>query len=167
MIAMKLIWLLRHAKSSWSHAGLADLERPLNRRGERAAAIMGRFMRDKHLRPDLVLSSPAVRAKQTTSRLLHAAGLTSRTICDQRIYEASAHRLLEVLAGVEVAADKVLLVGHNPGIEQLVLFLTGADERMPTAALAAITCDIDQWGKLGPRMGQLDWVVRPKALEPH
>lgn len=161
---MKTLLVLRHAKSSWVEAGLSDFERPLNERGRRDAPRMGRLLRKRALRPDLILCSPAERTRQTAALLTSAAGLDAEPRYDERIYEASAGRLIDVLSEVEAEAESVLLVGHNPGAEKLIEVLTGERERMTTAALARVALDIDAWDKVGVGVGRLEWVVRPKEL---
>jgi phosphohistidine phosphatase len=162
---MKRLFLLRHAKSSWSDARLADFDRPLNERGLRAAPLMGRYMRERQIRPDLILCSPAERARQTAALLAEAAGLPTPPRYDERIYEATAARLVEVVAQADEGAGSLLLVGHNPGLEELLELLTGETRRMPTAALACIELDADKWATLAQRSGRLEWQVKPKELE--
>jgi phosphohistidine phosphatase len=162
---MKTLLLLRHAKSSWKLADQPDFERPLNGRGEKAAPLMGRHLREQKIEPDLVLCSPARRASQTAALFAEAAGLDCELRYDERIYEASAQQLLEVVAQADEGADVVLLVGHNPGCEELLLLLTGEPRLMPTAALAKITLAAEKWGKVKEQTGHLDWLVRPKDLE--
>jgi phosphohistidine phosphatase len=161
---MKKLLLLRHAKSSWDDAGLADFDRPLNGRGRRAAPLMGNFMRERQLRPDLVIASPARRARETAALVLEASGLDAELRYDERIYEATAGRLLEVLEGVEDDKQEVMLVGHNPGFENLLAHLTGESRRVPTAALARILLDAEKWVEAGARGGRLEWLVKPKEL---
>ena len=161
---MKTLLLLRHAKSSWKIPDQPDFERPLNGRGERAAPLMGRHLREQQIEPALVLSSPAERARQTAALFVAAAGLDCEVRYDERIYEASALRLLEVVAQADESADTVLLVGHNPGLEELLLVLTGMPRLMPTAALARIDLDVDSWADVKEQTGRLDWLVRPKDL---
>lgn len=161
---MKTLFLLRHAKSSWKDAMLADFERPLNGRGLKAAPLIGRYLRRKKIRPDLILSSPAERARQTTALVMEAAKLSAELRYDERIYEASAGRLLEIISQIEESASTVLLVGHNPGMEELLAHLTGESQTMPTAALAEISLDIDKWSKARERSGRLEWMVKPKEL---
>ncbi|MFN2453526.1 MAG: histidine phosphatase family protein [Pyrinomonadaceae bacterium] len=162
---MKTLLLLRHAKSSWADADQADFDRPLNERGQKAAPLIGRFMRKQKLHPDLILSSPAERARQTAALVIKAASLDSVELrYDARIYEASAARLLEIIAQIEERASEVLLVGHNTGMEDFVRQLTGESRRMPTAALAHITLDIEKWSKAREGTGTLDWLVKPKKL---
>ncbi len=158
---MKTLLLLRHAKSSWDDAGLQDFDRPLNRRGMKTAPLMGRFMGERKLSPDLVLSSPAKRAAQTAQLVVETAGLGCELRYDERIYAASVPTLQEVLA--DVRAGEVLLVGHNPGLEELLEHLTGESEEMPTAALARIVLSAELGG-FRERSARLDWLVRPKEL---
>lgn len=161
---MKRLLLLRHAKSSWGDPGLADFDRPLNERGLRAAPLMGRLMRQRRVQPDLIISSPAERARRTAVLVAEAAGFAAPLRFDERIYEATAARLVEVVSQAEEGAGELLLVGHNPGMEELLELLTGEARRMPTAALARIQLDIEKWGKLRERTGRLEWHVKPKEL---
>ncbi|HYX40982.1 MAG TPA: histidine phosphatase family protein [Pyrinomonadaceae bacterium] len=161
---MKTLLLMRHAKSSWADPGQPDFERPLNERGQKAAPLMGRFMRQRSLQPDLVISSPAARARQTAELALAAAEFTCETRSDARIYEASAAQLLEVVREIEEQISIALLVGHNPSMEEFVHLLTGASERMPTAALACVAFDLNAWHNIEPQMGRLAWLVKPKEL---
>jgi len=161
---VKKLLLLRHAKSSWDDAGLADFDRPLNGRGRKAAPLMGNFMREKQLSPDLVISSPAARARETTALVLEAARLETELRYDQRIYEATTGQLLAVINGVEDDKQEVMLVGHNPGFENLLEHLTGESLRVPTAALARIALGADSWTEAVARGGRLEWLVKPKEL---
>ena len=161
---MKKLLLLRHAKSSWEDAGLADFDRPLNGRGRKAAPLMGQFLRERQLRPDLIISSPAARARETIALVLEASGLETELRYDERIYEATAGRLAEVISEVEDDQQEVMLVGHNPGFENLLERLTGESLRVPTAALARILLGAEKWNEAGSRGGRLDWLVKPKEL---
>lgn len=161
---MKTIHLLRHAKSSWEDADMSDFDRPLNRRGREAAPLVGQLMLKKKIRPDLIISSPAERARQTAAIVIKAANLASELRYDERIYEADVTRLLEVVSQIEESVGVALLVGHNPGMEDLVETLTGEKQSMPTAALARIILDVEKWSKVRERTGRLDWLVRVKEL---
>jgi len=161
---MKTLLLLRHAKSSWDDPTLQDFDRPLNKRGIEAAPLVGKFMRKRKVRPDLVLSSPAKRAAQTVGLVLESARLECKTRYDRRLYAASAPTLRDVLSETEESADEVLLVGHNPGMEELLQDLTGELAKMPTGALARIVLDVKKWSKLRNRSGELRWLVQPKGL---
>jgi phosphohistidine phosphatase len=162
---MKRLILLRHAKSSWDDPRLADFDRPLNERGLRAAPLVGRFLRRQKIKPDLILSSPAERARQTAALVSEAARLDAPTRYDERIYEATAARLSEVVSQTEDDAAELMLVGHNPGMEELLALLTGEGRPMPTAALARISLDIEKWSRLREGAGRLELHVRPKELE--
>jgi phosphohistidine phosphatase len=162
---MKTLLLLRHAKSSSNDPSLGDFDRPLNQSGLEAAAIVGREMRKRKLQPDLVLSSPAKRAKQTAQIVIESARLTAELRFDELIYEASAQRLLEIVSQIEEPANTAMLVGHNPGCEDLLEVLTGEDRHLPTATVARIELNVDRWSEAGTGVGSLDWVVAAKKLE--
>ena len=159
---MKTLLLLRHAKSSWDDPSLADFDRPLNKRGTKAAPKMGALMRQRKIRPDLILSSPAARAKQTIELFCEAAGLSDVVKYEAGIYEATPQRLLEIISGLDDQVNNAMLVGHNPGFEELLTLLTGQTHRMPTAALARIELDINKWREASPGRGNLAWLVTPK-----
>lgn len=161
---MKTLHLLRHAKSSWKDTDMSDFERPLNGRGREAAPLIGQFILKKKIRPDLILSSPAERARQTALLVVKAAKLDAELRFDERIYEADVARLLDVVSQIDETFGVALLVGHNPGMENLVETLTGEQQSMPTAALARIILDVEKWSKVRERTGRLDWLVRPKEL---
>ena len=161
---MKTLLLLRHAKSSWDDPALRDFERPLNERGLHAAPLVGRFIARRKLRPDLVLSSPAERARQTAALVAEAARLAAPLRFDERIYEATPARLVEVVSQVEESVATLLLVGHNPGMEELIELLTGETRRMPTAALARLALDTDKWARLREGTGRLEELIKPKDL---
>ena len=161
---MKTLLLLRHAKSSWDDPGQKDFDRPLNARGTKAAPLIGKFLLRQKVAPDLVLSSPAERARQTTALVLNAAKVAAELRYDERIYEASAARLLEVVSQIEEGVNVAMVVGHNPGMEELLLALTSEVRHVPTAALASIALDIEKWGKVREAVGRLEWFVTPKEL---
>ena len=162
---MKTLLLLRHAKSSWKDTNVKDFDRSLNQRGLKAAPGIGRLMRKRKLEPKLVLSSPAERARQTTQLVIDAAGMKTELRYDERIYEATGARLFEIVAQIEDDADLALLVGHNPGLEELLEKLTGEARSLPTAALVCIGLEIEKWSKLRAGAGRLEWLVKPKELK--
>ena len=161
---MKTIYLLRHAKSSWKDESLSDIERPLNGRGKKAAETMGAFLKREKIPVDLVLSSSAVRARQTIDRVLVSANIVTDVRFDERIYEAGVQRLVEVVRQIENGKKNVVLVGHNPGFEELLEWLTGTIERMQTGALAKIGLKTSSWNSVSEKSGTLEWIVRPKQL---
>ena len=162
---MKILLLLRHAKSSWRDEALSDFDRPLNERGKKAAHAIGRYIRKHKMMPDLVLSSPAVRARETTGIITTTAKLTAEIRYDQRIYEADPPRLVQVLSQIENNFFSVLLVGHNPGIEELISLLTGSSQHMPTAALAKIRLEgADDWSEISQAKAILELTIKPKDI---
>ena len=162
---MKTLWLLRHGKASWDDPGLEDFERPLNERGVSDAKLSGKYARRQRVKPDLVVSSPATRAKHTAELFMAAADLKKSPVYDERIYEASARRLLQVLSEIDDANESILLIGHNPGFADLYEHLTGAAKKIPTASLTCITLNIDNWAAPKHGEGRLEWRVTPKKLK--
>jgi phosphohistidine phosphatase len=163
--AVKTLLLLRHAKSSWDDKSLRDFDRPLNKRGLKAAPMVGETIRKRKLRPELVLSSPAERAKETTRLVCDAAGLIAVARYEDGIYEASARRLLEIVSRIEDAVNTAMLVGHNPGLEELLGVLTNEAHRMPTASLASIELRVERWSEVTSGTGKLQWILKPKELK--
>jgi len=161
---MKTLLLLRHAKSSKKDPGLRDFDRSLNERGVTDAKLIGKFIRQQKIQPDLIISSPAERARQTADLVLEAAGLNVELRCDERIYEASARRLFEVVSQIEDARNSVMLVGHNPGFDELFESMTGEARHLPTAALACIESASEKWSTVGAEPGSLKWFIAPKEL---
>ncbi len=145
---MKTLLVLRHAKSSWSDPALDDHERPLNTRGRRDAPRMGALVREYGLIPDAVISSDAVRARLTAEAVVEAARYAGEILLDPRLYMAGPADILSLLRTVDEKAETVMIVGHNPGLEELVAQLTGDWQDLPTAALAQIILPIDQWRDL-------------------
>ena len=162
---MKTLLLLRHAKSSRDDPSLADFERPLNGKGEQDALRIGKFIKQEGISIDLAASSPATRARQTIEAALQSSGLRLKPRFDERIYEASGRRLLTVVADIEDAANTVLLVGHNPGFEELLEILTRDDRRMRTASLARIDLQLSKWKQVQPATGKLMWITSAKELK--
>jgi len=162
---MKTLLILRHAKSSRDDPSLRDFDRPLNERGKDDAKLMGGFVRGENLITDVVISSPAKRARQTTKLFLNAAKLSNEPTFEERIYEAGLPQLLLVLSEIDSSHAVAILIGHNPGFEELLASLTGQTARMPTAALACIDLSIGDWRDVHPRSGKLRWFVTPKELK--
>ncbi|MGL4395922.1 MAG: SixA phosphatase family protein [Hyphomicrobium sp.] len=169
--------ILRHAKSSWDEAALDDFDRPLNARGRKAAPEMARRLAASAFAPDLVLCSPALRTRQTLD--LVVAERPSQTHDTARpeirypadLYLASAVDMLNLLRNSGGTHERVLLIGHNPGVHSLALMLTGKGsfdaterlmEKFPTAGLALLTFDIAAWRDLQPASGHLDAFMTPK-----
>ena len=145
---MKTLLVLRHAKSSWNDPALDDHERPLTKRGQRDAPRMGELVREYRLTPDAIISSDAVRARLTAKAVAEAARYAGEILLDGRLYIASPAGMLAVLRTVRENAGTVMIVGHNPGLEELVGQLTGEQQDLPTAGLAQIVLPIDRWRDL-------------------
>jgi phosphohistidine phosphatase len=162
---MKTLLVLRHAKSSWSDSALDDHERPLNERGRRDGPRIGELLREYGLIPDIVISSDAVRAQLTAEAVTEAAGYGGEILLDHRLYLASPADILSLLEIGPETAETIMIVGHNPGLEELVEQLTGELHDMPTAALAQIVLPIDRWRDLEPSTrGTLLGYWRPADL---
>ena len=166
-MASKHLALLRHAKSSWSNPDLRDHDRVLTPRGRRAAARMGAYIQEKGLVPDVVLCSSAVRACQTLDLL----GLPADTevLVEDELYGASASDLIGRIRGLDDATRSVLLIGHNPGIQDAAISLArspGALGReFPTAALADFRVSDLEWKDLGPGVAELIALTTPRSLD--
>jgi phosphohistidine phosphatase len=163
--------VLRHAKSAWDTGAPSDYERPLAPRGEGDCPRIGAWIADHELVPDLIWSSPARRARQTIESVCAAMGFDRDEVrFEQRLYLAGLGALLDVLASTETTFRRVMVVGHNPGLEDLVFYLARSDvdvppngKIMPTAALAHFRLPED-WNNLANGCGELETLVRPKAL---
>lgn len=159
---MKTLFVLRHAKSSWDDPDLADFDRPLNDRGRSAAPFMGEVMNRNGFSPDVILSSPAVRARDTALLVKDGGELSAEVLYEEGIYEASPQALKQIVATIDDENRSAMVVGHNPGMEGFIRFLTGRLESMPTAALAVIDLDIATWSEIDSASGVLREVIRPK-----
>ncbi len=159
---MKRLYLMRHAKSSWDEPSLADFDRPLNQRGLAAAPFMGELLAGRGILVDLVLSSPARRARHTAELVRKSSGFLCPLRFDERIYEASPRALSAVASEFPESIDSAMMIGHNPGLEALIKHLTGEEEAMPTAAVASLTIDVEKWAKISSGSGKLEWLIRPK-----
>ncbi len=159
---MKTLYLLRHAKSSWDNSDLDDFDRPLNERGKKAAPFMGEYMTRNGFDPELILSSPALRARETARLAKEGGDLTAEIKYDERIYDASPKTLRQVASEIEDVFGSVMMVGHNPGTAGFIKLLTGRQETVPTAALTVIDLDISKWSEIRGECGNLRALIRPK-----
>lgn len=173
---MKTLTLLRHAKSGYDDPAQRDFDRALNAKGQRAAAVMGRQAKALGLAIGPIVASPAMRVVQTLEQFLIGYGAKSTPEWDRRIYLASAATLLDVIQELPDAQAGVLLAGHNPGLEDLVLMLVpdASDDalrdqvelKFPTASIAVLTFGADRWADVGPGTGTLTRFVRPRDVDP-
>ena len=172
---MKTLILLRHAKSGWDDPVARDFDRPLNSKGERAAFTMGRHARSLGLSFDRVIASPAVRVVETLTHFAEGYGRAIEPEWEKRAYLASASTLLDLVQAQPDSIDRLLLVGHNPGLEELVLDLVPASgggelrgevaAKFPTASLAVLGIG-RSWQDAGTGLAELIRFVRPRDLDP-
>ena len=162
---MKILLLLRHAKSSWKDESLADQDRPLSKRGLRDAPRLGKLLNDANLLPDLILSSTARRAQQTVELVTEAAGYSGEVSWLDELYAAAPEEILELLNALPAYYTTVMVVGHNPGLEELLALLTDQVDSLTTAALAQIDLPLDGWDQLTDEtQGKLVNIWRPREL---
>lgn len=173
---MKILGLFRHAKSDWQDPRARDFDRPLNERGRRGAALMGKHVREHGVRWERMLSSPAIRCAETIEIACQAAGQPVAVQWDRRIYLASSVTLADLLREQSGNPASILMVGHNPGLEDLIFDLVPDDgssplrdvveEKFPTASFAVLELDIDTWADLKDRCARLVHLTRPRDLDP-
>jgi phosphohistidine phosphatase len=162
---MKKLLILRHAKSSWDLPELADHDRPLAKRGKRDSFRMGDLAKEEGLSPDLILSSTAKRARSTAKRFAEANDYDCKIRFTRDLYLAGAEDYINLLRGLDSDLDCVMVVGHNPGLEELLSTLTGESQWMPTTALAQVELPIQQWKELTEEVeGKLVNYWRPRDL---
>lgn len=169
-MAVRRLYLLRHAKSSWEQEQLGDLERPLAKRGRKACKLIAAHLREREIAVDAALVSPARRTQETFERIRAALPAATASWTERRLYGAGVADLLEVIRELPPDFSAVLLVGHNPGIQQLTTALAGdgrelarVRRKFPTGALATIGF-ASPWLDLRPGIGELEDFVRPKQL---
>lgn len=173
---MKILGLFRHAKSDWHDPRARDFDRPLNGRGKKGAAVMGRHIRDHGAVWDRIIASPAIRCAETIEIACEAAGRPVAVNWDRRIYLASSATLADLLRETEGDPRSILMVGHNPGLEDLIFDLVPDDGssplrdvvevKFPTAAFAVLELDIDRWSDLTDKCGKLVHLTRPRDIDP-
>lgn len=173
---MKTLTLLRHAKSGMDDPELRDFDRPLNAKGQRAAQAVGHRLREWGMRFDHVIASPAVRVVQTLAEIGRAYGAAIEPEWDRRAYLAAPTTLLDLIQAVPDAVSSLLVVGHNPGLEELALMLApdragdrlreDIEVKFPTGSLAVLTFAVDRWADVAERCGTLTRFLRPRDLDP-
>ena len=171
---MKSLLILRHAKSSWDDLGLDDFDRPLNKRGRKAAPLMAKYLKKQKLRPDLVLCSAARRTRETWDLVAEAFEPAPQVKVLRSLYLASAARILQAVQRTPAQVGGVMVIGHNPGMERLAAQLAGPGSeaeavqdlrgKFPTAALAVVTAEVASWRELAFGGGRLTAFVKPRDL---
>jgi len=163
---MKTLLLMRHAKSSWKQKELQDFDRPLNKRGKKDAPRMGHLLAQKNVVPQLILSSPAIRARETVEAVIEASKFRGEVRYFDSLYMAEPSIYMDLIQALPEGAERVMLVGHNPGIEAVLQMLTEQVEALPTAAIAQITLPVQNWKSVTlETKGKLDHIWRPKELK--
>lgn len=173
---MKVLGLLRHAKSDWDDIGLRDFDRGLNERGRRGAALIGQHMRDHGIKWAHVVASPAQRVRMTLEASGIGSGSAQPIDWQEKAYLASAATLIELLRHLDGNPQTVLLAAHNPGLQELIFELVSpaeenslfdaAAEKYPTATFAVLELDIDDWSEIEVNCGRLVHLARPRDLDP-
>jgi len=172
---VRIIFVLRHAKSDWNDPTLDDFDRPLAPRGRAAAPRVGRFLRDRGFVPERILCSTAARARATWDLVAKEMGTAPAAEFSDALYLAPKQKILAMIRALPDNCASVLVVGHNPGLHDLVLGLAGAQSNpkllkriergFPTAAFAALVFDVDRWRNVSDYSGRLETFVRSKSLE--
>ena len=160
---MKRLYLVRHAKSSWGDPELADIDRPLNNRGKRDAPDAGRRLKKRKVKPDLIISSPAKRARRTARVIAEQIGYPAeRVVINDAVYHAAANELLAVVREIDDACGEAMMFGHNPGFTDLAGLLTGASvDNLPTCAIFCVDFDSDSWRDVAETKGTLVFLDYP------
>lgn len=162
---MKTWLVMRHAKSDWNIPGQDDHDRSLNARGQRDAPLMGKWLEERGMTPDLIVSSTAVRAQSTAAAVAQACGYGAAVQEDARLYLAEPAGFFEVLREIGDEVACVMTVAHNPGCETVIERLTMNEPTMPTAAIAHLELDLDSWAHLdGHTAAWLRDLWRPKEI---
>jgi phosphohistidine phosphatase len=162
---MKTILLLRHAKSDWGDRNMADIDRPLNRRGQAAAPVMAAWIAAHDLCPDVILCSTARRTRETLALVRPALKGKVPEVLDEGLYLAEVPVLLDRLRGLDDGVGTVLLIAHNPGLEDLAAELSSFAGHMPTAGLVVLQFDVAAWTEITSGGGKLHAFVTPKGLQ--
>jgi phosphohistidine phosphatase len=162
---MKTLYLARHAKSSWKHPELSDIERPLSKRGKRDAPIIGNLLKEKGVKPDLLISSPTVRARKTALVIAEIIDYPkSKIIIDDNIYESSSTELINMIQGFNNKYDSVMMFGHNPDFTMLNNYLTDSFiDNIPTCGVVGIHFN-STWKKIDGDSGKAFFFIYPKLL---
>ena len=169
---MRTLYVLRHAKSDWGDASLRDFDRPLNGRGRKSAKAMGRELRERGLTPDLVLLSPSARTTETLARVEEGFGASFEKVEERSIYLAETEELVALIRNAPAKSERLMIVGHNPGMHELVLLLANeprdlreeAAAKFPTGAMAEISFDVGDWSDVTPGSGFIRSFLKPREL---
>ena len=161
---MKTLFLVRHAKSSWGDKNITDFERGLNDRGKKDAPFMAEILKEKKIKIDLILSSPATRALTTAKIFAKEFGISEKRItADKNIYEANRKELLKILQEIADSVNHLMLLGHNPGLTYLSNYLCDFEtDNIPTCGIICMQLDFDSWKYLGNKSCSFNFFEYPK-----
>jgi len=162
---MKKLYIIRHAKSDWNDKSLDDYDRPLNARGLKDAPLMGKFLKSKNIKPDLIVSSPALRAITTAQLIAKEVAYEKAITPNQYIYEAYVTALQEIVEYLHDSNQSVFLVGHNPGVSALAYMLCDSKESFPTCAILEIEFTCDSWLDANKNNAKINAYDFPKNLK--
>jgi len=164
---MKNLLIMRHGKSDWSNGSISDFDRPLNERGEKASIIMGREISHLDVVPDIILSSPALRAKSTAKLVAQTIKYSEEIIYIEDFYFGFRDSIIKNIQNLPNNINRVLIIGHNPTWENLVsaLITDKMSVTMPTGTLVSLNSDIGSWVEFGMKTCKFDWILCPKDLE--
>lgn len=161
---MKTLFLVRHAKSSWDNSELSDHDRPLSKRGKRDAPFMGKLLNQKHIKPDIIITSSAKRAYSTAKNFVKELNYKKgKLVVDKNIYESGTSELINIIKKIDDKHNSVMLFGHNPALTMLNNYLSDKSiDNIPTCAVVTIEFDVDSWGKISSGSGKQVFFEYPK-----
>lgn len=163
---MKTLYVMRHAKSAWGEPGLDDFERPLLEKGKKRTRLVIEYLRKKNIKPELLLTSPAVRALQTAHIMLHGLGMEKECLrIEKTMYTSDSEQLEDLFYDLPSSVDEILMVGHNPAVTSFVnRFIDAKIDALPTSGTVALAFDIINWEEILNIKPKLRFVVFPKML---
>ncbi len=161
---MKRLYLVRHAKSSWSNPELRDFDRPLNKRGKRDAPFMGKLIKEKGIKPDLIITSPARRALRTAEYFADELNYPKEKIIrDEILYEAGVKDIAKIISGISNDSETIMLFGHNPGLTDFCNSVSDKYiDNIPTSAVVSLTLKTGQWSDINANTCKLEFFEYPK-----
>ncbi|MDP3464724.1 MAG: histidine phosphatase family protein [Sulfuricurvum sp.] len=164
---MKTLYIIRHAKSDWNDLSLSDFERPLNKRGQKNTLFMGELLAHNNVHPDLIVSSPAVRAKATAKEIAKIVNYdTKKIVYEDTLYMADVNAIEGVLKKISSSKKTVFIIGHNPDLTLFAEYISGYDiDNIPTCGIFCVTLKNDDWQSIGRNMAEFVSFDYPKKHE--
>ncbi|KIM03816.1 MAG: phosphohistidine phosphatase [Sulfurovum sp. AS07-7] len=163
---MKTIYLIRHAKSDWSEPLLDDKERGLNKKGKKSIPIMAKALKEKKIKPDIIISSPAKRTKLTVTGLLKELRFKTQITYADELYLADPNTILSAVKEINDKYDFVFIIGHNPGLTEFANLMSDADiENIPTLGIVALKCKIKKWKECRYHKASMEFFIYPKMFK--